>query len=751
MNLVRNIGSRLKRNKRNPGLTGSSHDTGLVLILLMFGSSRIRLKFEMNLVRNIGSRLKRNKRNPSLTGSSHDTGLVLILLMFDALRLTLLVLGTWNKTRNIRFRYPDPESVMIHYLGCPKVGRASNHTTSRPNDRLKRSTAPDDFLGSRDFAQTGKFRSPTSPRTLKTDEPERGRGFRRRGWPPHGVFDVISDHFGSRLESSCGFGISRFQVASGRADGNTLRGRSIGASARSSASLAAILDRDSEDSVDCGVSAILDSLLTEEMGNCMKISRACFIDGSSQRGFDAISETILERKLGNSVAFGGPGVEGGSTAVGRRLRPIHRSESRTRKGTTTFEKGHRTRAAKHNGMARVRMMVAIISFLKSQEANHRYHGVKIQFAPFTTTPFILQEQEELFLANPHPHLGSQKLGTTMRTGHSRFFHGEWKAEKSIFARQYDPHSSGLSDSTWDSANRGPVPTAVTDPRDGRRVALKKLPNVFQSLVSSKRVFRELKMLCFFKHENAPNNPARTHGNLCFSGPLGPGHPSATAPGLLPRNVSFSIHLGNAVQTESLDKGVQSINTVSFVRVLPSWQYHIYFQTYCSHRNKPARYPRSKSHPLDPDEDSTLFSPPHAYFSARSQALSLLRDYGGEEGKEECGTKPSQEVWNAQYLLIADSRRLVLKSITSHENDAKCQIVLMTFAPNPSIDSKPVDLCCDDKFRVTTNFIRSNELLRHSMPPKEKDDELSQETLEFGTVVDGGRARKVASLLGTKLS
>ncbi|EFN88459.1 Serine/threonine kinase NLK, partial [Harpegnathos saltator] len=43
--------------------------------------------------------------------------------------------------------------------------------------------------------------------------------------------------------------------------------------------------------------------------------------------------------------------------------------------------------------------------------------------------------------------------------------------------------------------------AVTDPRDGRRVALKKLPNVFQSLVSSKRVFRELKMLCFFKHDN----------------------------------------------------------------------------------------------------------------------------------------------------------------------------------------------------------------------------------------------------------
>ncbi|XP_013775523.1 serine/threonine-protein kinase NLK-like [Limulus polyphemus] len=43
--------------------------------------------------------------------------------------------------------------------------------------------------------------------------------------------------------------------------------------------------------------------------------------------------------------------------------------------------------------------------------------------------------------------------------------------------------------------------SVTDPRDGKRVALKKMPNVFQNLVSSKRVHREIKMLCFFKHEN----------------------------------------------------------------------------------------------------------------------------------------------------------------------------------------------------------------------------------------------------------
>ncbi|KAG2464351.1 NLK kinase, partial [Polypterus senegalus] len=51
--------------------------------------------------------------------------------------------------------------------------------------------------------------------------------------------------------------------------------------------------------------------------------------------------------------------------------------------------------------------------------------------------------------------------------------------------------------------------SVTDPRDGKRVALKKMPNVFQNLVSCKRVFRELKMLCFFKHDNVsglPNPP-----------------------------------------------------------------------------------------------------------------------------------------------------------------------------------------------------------------------------------------------------
>lgn len=43
--------------------------------------------------------------------------------------------------------------------------------------------------------------------------------------------------------------------------------------------------------------------------------------------------------------------------------------------------------------------------------------------------------------------------------------------------------------------------AVTDPRSGKRIAIKKLPNVFQSLISCKRVYREVKMLCTFRHEN----------------------------------------------------------------------------------------------------------------------------------------------------------------------------------------------------------------------------------------------------------
>lgn len=43
--------------------------------------------------------------------------------------------------------------------------------------------------------------------------------------------------------------------------------------------------------------------------------------------------------------------------------------------------------------------------------------------------------------------------------------------------------------------------SVTDPRSGKRVALKKMPNVFQNLASCKRVYREIRMLDSFKHDN----------------------------------------------------------------------------------------------------------------------------------------------------------------------------------------------------------------------------------------------------------
>ncbi|KAL4657317.1 serine/threonine-protein kinase NLK [Arapaima gigas] len=43
--------------------------------------------------------------------------------------------------------------------------------------------------------------------------------------------------------------------------------------------------------------------------------------------------------------------------------------------------------------------------------------------------------------------------------------------------------------------------AVTDPRDGKRVALKKMPKVFQTLSSCKQFLRELQVLIFCKHDN----------------------------------------------------------------------------------------------------------------------------------------------------------------------------------------------------------------------------------------------------------
>jgi len=60
--------------------------------------------------------------------------------------------------------------------------------------------------------------------------------------------------------------------------------------------------------------------------------------------------------------------------------------------------------------------------------------------------------------------------------------------------------------------------SVTDPRDGKRVALKKMPSVFQNMVSCKRVYRELRMLCQFKHDNVSLGPLAgqfVHGFVTF--------------------------------------------------------------------------------------------------------------------------------------------------------------------------------------------------------------------------------------------
>ncbi|PAA65599.1 hypothetical protein BOX15_Mlig004887g1 [Macrostomum lignano] len=43
--------------------------------------------------------------------------------------------------------------------------------------------------------------------------------------------------------------------------------------------------------------------------------------------------------------------------------------------------------------------------------------------------------------------------------------------------------------------------AVTDPRDGQKLAIKKIPNVFQNIIAAKRAYRELNFLHRLRHEN----------------------------------------------------------------------------------------------------------------------------------------------------------------------------------------------------------------------------------------------------------
>jgi nemo like kinase len=123
--------------------------------------------------------------------------------------------------------------------------------------------------------------------------------------------------------------------------------------------------------------------------------------------------------------------------------------------------------------------------------------------------------------------GANSLVKALLSSATNVFHGA--ANNSFHAHHYGGHPAAFA-----ATNNGPVEPStsahhqgrqaggktepdrpigygafgvvwsVTDPRDHQRVALKKMPNVFQNLASCKRVFRELRMLSSFKHDNVLN-------------------------------------------------------------------------------------------------------------------------------------------------------------------------------------------------------------------------------------------------------
>ena len=46
-----------------------------------------------------------------------------------------------------------------------------------------------------------------------------------------------------------------------------------------------------------------------------------------------------------------------------------------------------------------------------------------------------------------------------------------------------------------------VVAACSDTKNNRKVAIKKIPNAFEDLIDAKRIYREIKLLKFFDHEN----------------------------------------------------------------------------------------------------------------------------------------------------------------------------------------------------------------------------------------------------------
>ncbi|KAL8560022.1 hypothetical protein ACOMHN_041492 [Nucella lapillus] len=70
----------------------------------------------------------------------------------------------------------------------------------------------------------------------------------------------------------------------------------------------------------------------------------------------------------------------------------------------------------------------------------------------------------------------------------------------VTRRQYYAYPPEVSDEAIGQGAFGVV-WAVTDPRTGKRLAMKKLANIFQSLNNCKRIFREIYVLSTIRHQN----------------------------------------------------------------------------------------------------------------------------------------------------------------------------------------------------------------------------------------------------------
>ncbi|XP_046916351.1 serine/threonine-protein kinase nemo [Dermatophagoides farinae] len=129
-----------------------------------------------------------------------------------------------------------------------------------------------------------------------------------------------------------------------------------------------------------------------------------------------------------------------------------------------------------------------------QNNNNNHHSVHSSFGQNTNNHHIIRGgyHHHNLVNNNHIHDSSAASQIHPQVNNNGHHHSNGNNNGSVVDLPPDrPIGYGAFGVVW----------SVTDPRDGKRVALKKMPNVFQNLISSKRVFREIKMLSFFKHDN----------------------------------------------------------------------------------------------------------------------------------------------------------------------------------------------------------------------------------------------------------